>query len=217
MKKLIYLFLTLFAFTFIGVVSVKAEEVPTEEETPTENETDPAEETPTETETEDNETTFEEFKALVEEKLSAYATKDQITQIIEWLVDSGVLVAMFGVFLKYQKFKHTTIEDIITEVKAEVGTNLQSKFDELSAEQIEKLVKSIDELKEAEEVVMKVLVLMQDTTANGKVALLEYLGSKTSNKEVKEQVTELQDKIEEQIETDKETAELVDGDYKKIF
>ena len=215
MKKLIYLFLTLFAFTFIGVVSVKAEEVPTEEETPTENETDPAEETPTETE--DEETTFEEFKALVEEKLSAYATKDQITQIIEWLVDSGVLVAMFGVFLKYQKFKHTTIEDIITEVKAEVGTNLQSKFDELSAEQIEKLVKSIDELKEAEEVVMKVLVLMQDTTANGKVALLEYLGSKTSNKEVKEQVTELQDKIEEQIETDKETAELVDGDYKKIF
>ena len=87
----------------------------------------------------------------------------------------------------------------------------------MSDVEVKKLTDSISDLENSIETVMKVLVLMQDNTAKGKATLLEYLGTKTENKEVKQLTQEVNDTIAEQEQAKKEIKEKVKDDYQNIF
>ena len=197
-----------FAFLLGGIIAfrtpkiVYAEEVGTEQQEVIETE---------------NEETFEEFKQKVEEKLSQFFDTEKVAQIVEWLVHSGVLAALFTITLKYKKYKNTTVDDLYKKLKTELKDYLQEYFNKMSDVEVKKLTDSISDLENSIETVMKVLVLMQDNTAKGKATLLEYLGTKTENKEVKQLTQEVNDTIAEQEQVKKEIKEKVKDDYQNIF
>ena len=197
MKK-IFLFIALFV-VFLIPVKVFAEEP---EEEVVEQEVEP---------------TVDDFKAEVQEWLSQYMEESLVVKIITWLVDAGVLSALFVVYLKYRKHKSTTVEDMIKQFGDKIGIWLKDNFDQLSEEQIEKVIESINNLEKSNETIMKVLVLMQDNTAKGKAALIEYLGSKTDNAEVKNAVTEVNKVLAEQEQANAEVKAKVSGEYEEIF
>lgn len=205
--------------------SVEVEETLTQEETPLENEeigqNEEVVETPTNTQdpqdSQEEEITEETIKAKIEGYLANFMSESMVAKIIGWLVDAGVLGALLGIYLKYRKYKHNSLEDVVKSTKEMIDENLQKSIDSLSKEKIDKLVKSIEALEQANETIMKVLVLMQDNTSKGKVALLEYLGSKTNNEEVKEAVKGTQEEIENALAKKEEVESKVKDEYKEIF
>ena len=202
MKKFV-LFLVVFIMCLFGFYQINAdEEVVVEDEPEIVEEQEP---------------TVDDFKAEVEVWLSQYMEESMVVKIITWLVDAGVLSALFVVYLKYRKYKHTTIENLTKQFSDKIGIWLKENFDKLSAEQIDKITKSVDDLEKSNETIMKVLVLMQDNTAKGKAALIEYLGSKTDSKEVKDAVLEVNEALEEQEEIKTKVNEKVEGEYEEIF
>lgn len=217
MRKFLFAFIVILA-SFIMVlvpVSVLADE---DTEEPVIDET--TEETGNENETEnevETDPTLDDFKNEVQAWMSQYMEESLVVKIITWLVDAGVLSALFVVYLKYRKHKSMTIEELLNEYKVKMGEWLKENFDKLSEEQIDKIKDSINSLEQSNETIMKVLVLMQDNTAKGKATLIEYLGSKTNNKEVKEAATEVSQILEEQEKATLEVKNKVAGDYEKIF
>ena len=197
--------------------SVEVEETLTQEETPVESEEIAQNEEVAPSEEIEQEFTEEDFKEKIQEFLSNYMSESMVAKIIGWLVDTGFLVALFGVYLKYRKYKHNSLEDVVKSTKEMIDENLQKSINNLSKEKIDKLVKSIEALEQANETIMKVLVLMQDNTSKGKVALLEYLGSKTNNEEVKEAVKGTQEEIENALAKKEEVESKVKDEYKEIF
>ena len=193
MKKVL-LFLVIFVACLFGVYQIKADEEEVVEE-------------PVVEETE--EMTEEDFKKAIEH--------DTIQKLIGWLTDAGVLASLFFVYLKYRKYKHTTIEDIVNETKKEVGKYLTENFDKLSKEQVDKINEQLEKATESLNVMMKVLALSQDSSTKGKLALVEYLGENTQNKEVKETVKEVSDSLNEQKEIKEEVFEKVEKEYTEIF
>jgi hypothetical protein len=203
MKKLLTLIFTLLLG---GLVVIKQPQVVYADETET-----------TETIEEEETETIEDFKTKIENKLSEYLDREKVELIIKWLIDSGVLVAMFGVYVKYKKYKNTTIDELYTKLKTELKDYLQENFKQMGADELTKVCNALKELETANETIMKVLVLMQDNTAKGRVALLEYLGNKTTNNEVKELTEEVNATIEKQQEAKQEIIDKVKNDYEQIF
>lgn len=200
MKKVL-LFLVIFVACLFGVYQIKADEEVVEE--------------PVVEETE--EMTEEDFKKAIEDYLAQYIERDTIQKLIGWLTDAGVLASLFFVYLKYRKYKHTTIEDIVNETKKEVGKYLTENFDKLSKEQVDKINEQLEKATESLNVMMKVLALSQDSSTKGKLALIEYLGENAQNKEVKETVKEVSDSLNEQKEIKEEVFEKVEKEYTQIF
>lgn len=203
MKKILFAFaFVLMAFLMPLAISAEGEVV---------------EETSEVVEEEEVEPTLDDFKLEVENWLSQYMEESLVVKIITWLIDAGVLSALFVVYLKYRKYKHTTIEDLTKQFGDKIGVWLKENFDKLSEEQLDVINKNINDLEKSNETIMKVLVLMQDNTAKGKAALIEYLGSKTESQEVKNAVDEVNVALEEQEKVKAEVVEKVSGDYKEIF
>lgn len=161
----------------------------------------------------------EESKALDEVKawLGQHLDKQMVANIITWCSEAGVLTGLLGIYIKYRKFKYKTLEDLVNLVKAEVGKYLTEAFNNLSEEKIKKLEGAVETLEQSNETMMKVLVLMQDSTKAGKVALLDFLGSKTNSKEIKEAAEEVTKELEEQKVKEDAVKEAVKEDYEKIF
>ncbi len=161
----------------------------------------------------------EESKALDEVKawLGQHLDKQMVANIITWCSEAGVLTGLLGIYIKYRKFKYKTLEDLVNLVKAEVGKYLTEAFNNLSEEKIKKLECAVETLEQSNETMMKVLVLMQDSTKAGKVALLDFLGSKTNSKEIKEAAEEVTKELEEQKVKEDAVKEAVKEDYEKIF
>ena len=206
MKKILFAFIIILV-AFIAPVVVFADEPAPEV----------VEEPEVVDEAEEVEPTLDDFKAEVEAWLSQYMEESMVVKIITWLVDAGVLSALFVVYLKYRKHKSMTIEDLLNQFKEKIGEWLKENFDELSKEEIDKLINAIDDLGKSNETIMKVLVLMQDNTAKGKAALIEYLGSKTDSKEVESAVNEVSQALEEQEKAVAEVKDKVAGNYEEIF
>ena len=161
----------------------------------------------------------EEQSALDDVKnwLGQYIDSQMVANIITWCSEAGVLAGLLGVYIKYRKFKGKTIEDLVKLVKAEVGKYLTENFERLSEDKHAKIINAVADLEKAQETIMKVLVLMQDTTTKGKVALLDFLGSKTKNDEVKELAEETQVQLEEEVKKEEVVKEAVKEGYEKIF
>lgn len=205
MKKLLTLIFTLLLG---GLVVIKQPQVVYADEVET---------TETETIEEEETETIEDFKTKIENKLGEYLDREKVELIIKWLIDSGVLVALFGVYVKYKKYKNTTIDELYAKLKTELKDYLQENFKQMGADELTKVCNALKELETANETIMKVLVLMQDNTAKGRVALLEYLGNKTTNNEVKELTQEVNETIEKQQEAKQEIIDKVKNDYEQIF
>lgn len=167
----------------------------------------------------EEEMTEEEKSALAEikSKLSERLDEQKVESIIKWCFDSGILLALLGVYIKYRKAKYKTVEDIANLLKDLVKKYIKENFDELSKDQIASLVNGLDKVEKSTETIMKVLVLMQDNTKQGKIALLDFLGSKTDSKDVKDASKEVTEELEKQEAKDAEVKKEVEGDYEKIF
>lgn len=206
MKKIFLAFIIVLSVFILALTPmvVHAEEEPEQEPEVAEVETE-------------QEPTLDEFKEEVQEWMSQYMEESMVAKIIGWLADAGILTALLAVYIKYRKYKHTTIEDLLNKFKLQMGDWLKENFDKLSVEQIDKIKQSITDLEKSNEVMMKVLVLMQDNTAKGKAALIEFLGSKTDNVEVKKAVADVSETLEAQEQANAEVKAKVSGEYEEIF
>lgn len=225
MKKILAIF-TILSFLFITPIIVSAEDDPvvttapittTAPETTTEPVTTTAPVVTTATPVEeDDEIDYKEAQQVVTEiatkYLGDYLDKQLIADIVALvfgLISLGILV---GTYIKYKKSHKDTNDVVAQSIEREIKKKLK-ETDEL----IKPLIEQNEELKKGYETIMKVLVLMQDASPKGKVALIDYLGSKTENKEVKDATEQVQAEIEKQEETKKEVTEKVNGEYENIF
>ena len=161
--------------------------------------------------------TEEDFKKEIEKWLSNYAEESLVSKIITWLVDAGVISALFVVYVKYRRHKAMTLEDVAKLTVDKVEETLKDQFGELSKEQIKQITSKVGDLERSIETVMKVLVLMQDNTPKGKAALIEYLGDKTKSEEVKKATEEVEQAIKVEEEAKQEINKKVSGKYEDIF
>lgn len=193
-------------FTLLALFGLGLFQKPTYEELPEETEeTAEVEETPT--------PEIDEEAGKLLDTLKAFAEKAELTNIINWFINSGAMVAIVGVLTKYRKYKSMTIEEMLEQFKGKVEDKMGESFKELSSDSLNKLCDKISDLEHANETIMKVLVLMQDNTAKGRAALIEYLGSKTSSQEVKEAANEVQEELKAQ----EEQKEQVKQAFEDIF
>lgn len=168
-------------------------------------------------EIDESEYTLDEFKAEIEQKLNDYVEQDLASKIISWLIESGLLCALFVVYVKYRKHKAMTLEDVAKLAVSAVKEELKKQFGELSKEEIKKITSKVGELEQSVETVMKVLVLMQDNTPKGKAALIEFLGSKTNSQEVKNATEQVEASLKQEEQAKQEVNNKVSGEYKDIF
>lgn len=186
----------------------------TEEEAVTTTEEQPAEVEKAEVESRDIQQIVTE---LAENYLGQYLDKQLIADIIA--VAFGVIgyVALIWTNIKYGKYRKDTTEATSGTIKKELQENLVKAFTQLAQEQIKPLIEQNKELKEGYETIMKVLVLMQDASTKGKVALIDYLGSKTKSEEIKQTSDKVVEELKQNEETKAEINSKVSGSYEEIF
>jgi len=199
MKKLIVLPFALFGLTLIPRSDTLATHAESEEVVEVENE--------------EEKEALDEIKA----KLSEHLDKELVEDIFKYVFDGTLGLALVGIYIKYRKGKVKTLEDVAKLLEKLVADYIKANFEKLSEEQIKAIKEGLDKVTESNETIMKVLVLMQDSTSKGKVALLDFLGSKTNNKEVKNAAEEVTKEIEKQDEKKEEVNKAVEGEYKDIF
>lgn len=206
MKKLkllvIMVVLSLVACLSFSVVSASADEIIAEQTTETTEETEP--------------TTIESVKQELKDLIDRNIQDGRLKDIIYLVLFGGVGTALIGVYVKYRRYKHNTLEDVAKTIHNDLTKFFTDKFNDLSAEKIQPLIECLDSVDNSLETMMKVLVLMQDKTAEGKVALLEFLGAKTENKAIKESVAEVKESIEQEQKTAQEVNSKVKDEYSEI-
>lgn len=157
-----------------------------------------------------------EIQKYIEEFLSQYFNSNFVASIINWAIDAGLLSAIALIYLKYRKFKSKTIEEIVKEVKKTIEDNLGDSFKNLSTEEIQKITASVDTLAKDIDTLKKALVLAQDRTAEGKIALLDLIQNTSTSDEVKKGVEVVKETIKEEQKVEQEVKEVVKNDYEKI-
>ena len=217
MKKIILL-LTICLMFLMPFKKIKAEEVAVEPETEVVEEQAVVEVSNQDSnEVIDSKTAQEIATAIAEKYLGEYMDKQLIADLVAVVFGLLGYAGLFVTNFKFKKYKKTTSDDVTDAVKKETGDYLLKSFDKLAKDTITPLLKDNEELKKGFETIMKVLVLMQDSTPKGKIALLDYLGTKTYSEEVKEQIEETTEVIESQEEIKAEITEKVKDEYKEIF
>lgn len=166
-----------------------------------------------EEDTEDEQGALDEVKSWMSEHFNSQL----VANIITWVSDAGLLMGLLGIYIKYKKIKGKTVEQLVGDVNANVLKVIEDNFDKMSVEKLAGLVKKVGNLEQSVETIMKVLVLMQDSTRTGKVALLDFLGSKTNNEEIKAKAEEVTAEIKQEEAKEQEVKEAVKEDYKEIF
>lgn len=201
--KLIFGFLACFCLCFafsLGLYNAHAETVETE----------------IVEETEETELTKEALIQKLKDKIDQNIEDGKIKDIIYLVLFSGFGTGLIGVYVKYRKYKHNTLEDVVKTVHNELAEFCTEQFNNLSVEKIAPVIEKVNELNKGIETITKVLVLMQDKTPEGRIALLEYLGVKTENADIKASVVEIEKNIEEQNKTAQEVNSKVKEEYNEI-
>lgn len=167
-------------------------------------------------ETEETELTKEALIQKLKDKIDQNIEDGRIKDIIYLVLFSGFGTGLIGVYIKYRKYKHNTLEDVANTVHKELAEFCTEQFDKLSADKLAPVIEKANELNKGIETITKVLVLMQDKTPEGRIALLEYLGVKTENADIKASVVEIEKNIEEQNKTAQEVNSKVKEEYNEI-
>jgi hypothetical protein len=167
----------------------------------------------------DEEKLTEQVTKIIEDFLGNYLQENQVAQIISWLVETGVLGALVVIFLKYRKFRHTTIGDIEKLVNEKIKESLGENFKGIDAN-VNKMILDIGEeisiLREQNKVLIQAIALSQDTSSEGRIAMLKLAQGITEDKRVIEKIEEIKDEIVAQDEAVKVVEEKVQGEYKDI-
>lgn len=162
----------------------------------------------------------EEVKGKISDYLNQFLTESLVVKIITWLIDIGAIGALVGIYLKYRKYRHTTLGDIEDIAKDKIGEALKEKFGEMDGDVVEKLKEYTAQAKEIQDkidVLLKAFALSQDKSAEGKLAMLNLLQDKTEDKEVEEKIEEIKEEIVETQDAVNDIVDKVDGEYKDIF
>lgn len=205
MKKLLILLMAL-SVLFVGTIGFASAEETAQEITVTETpQGEPAEE-PAE------EKDYEQIATEVAENiLRQYLPEYQVQKIISLGIGGIVIalgLALLIVYAKYRKYKHNNLVDVKNTVITETEKDLAEKLTIFSQEQIKPIIEQINNL-------VKIIALSQDNSANGKLALLEFISA--NNEQAKETSETIKESIEETENTKKAVQEQVSGEYKDLF
>jgi hypothetical protein len=192
------LFISTLAFSPITLEDTTVVEPPIEEPTNT---------------TEDEPLTEEGFTEKIREFFEQYLSADMVANIINWAIDSGLLIALFGVYLKYRKYKSLSSEEIAKKVDDRIKQELKESFEKLSEEQLQQLIDKVNSYEDVLNTLEKALILSQDKTAEGKKALLDLISEKTNSSEVKKEASNVKEKVVEEQKTIDEIQEKVKDNY----
>lgn len=163
--------------------------------------------------TEDEPLTEEGFTEKIKEFFEQYMSADMVANIINWAIDSGLLIALFGVYLKYRKYKSLSSEEIAKKVDDRIKQELKESFEKLSDEKLQGLIDKVNSYEDVLNTLEKALILSQDKTAEGKKALLDLISEKTNSSEVKKEASSIKDKVVEEQKTIDEIQEKVKDNY----
>lgn len=192
------LFISTLAFSPITLEDTAVVEPPIEETTNT---------------TKDEPLTEEGFTEKIREFFEQYLSADMVANIINWAIDSGLLIALFGVYLKYRKYKSLSSEEIAKKVDDRIKQELKESFEKLSEEQLQQLIDKVNSYEDVLNTLEKALILSQDKTAEGKKALLDLISEKTNSSEVKKEASNVKEKVVEEQKTIDEIQEKVKDNY----
>lgn len=158
--------------------------------------------TPSEGENENKTPTQEEVEETITQKIKEYAEKylnaEMVANVINWAINSGLIVALATIYLRYRKYKSMSSKEICEEVKKEVLIALGDEFKKLSEDQQAGILKAIDELCKEMENMKKALVISNDKSYEGKLAMLKLMEETTKESETKEQIKKVETQVKEE-------------------
>ena len=167
----------------------------------------------------DEEKLTQQVTQIISDFLGNYLQESFVAQIISWLVDVGALGALVAIFLKYRKYKHTTIEDITKlagqTIKEQLGSNFKD-MDGNTAKLIGEMFVAIGTLAAKMDNLIQAFALSQDKSAEGKIAMLQIVQGTTEDKNLNNKIEEMKTEITTTEEAIQEVEEKVQGEYKDI-
>lgn len=158
----------------------------------------------------------QEVIETLKEWLLQFFDSNLVGFVINWAIDAGLITIIAGIYFKYRKYKAKSSQEIASEVKEQINEILNASFKDLSKEQQEKIVNVITKLNSEIETLKKALVLAQDKTAEGKIALLNLINETTKEVEVIKEVEKVKEKVIEENNKEKEINEKVKEKYKPV-
>ena len=216
MKKLLLLLIMLCVLCVGTVGFASAEETPvttgeiTEEPPVATGEI--TEETPVTVPEQTEEKSYEEIATdIAESILSQYLPEYQVQKIISLGIGGVIIALCFAlliIYAKYRKYKHNNLVDVKNTVITETEKDLAEKLTIFSQEQIKPIIEQVNNL-------VKIIALSQDNSANGKLALLEFISA--NNETAKPTSETIKESIAETENTKKVVQEQVSGEYKDLF
>ena len=165
----------------------------------------------------ETETSFEDIKGEIDAYIEDNVHNEQVKSLISLGLNGVEAVALVIIYILYRKGKSNNAENNKKDIKSILKDFTSDEFKEYGKEMIQPLHDAIDKLEKSTDTIMKVLVLMQDQTANGKIALIDFLGSKTDNEEVKKSVQLVKEAVEEVKAMQEKVNDEVKGEYKELF
>lgn len=216
MKKLLLLLIMLCVLCVGTVGFASAEETPittgeTTEEPPVVT-GEITEETSVTVPEQTEEKSYEEIATEIAESiLSQYLPEYQVQKIISLGIGGVIIALCFAlliVYAKYRKYKHNNLVDVKNTVITETEKDLAEKLTIFSQEQIKPIIEQVNNL-------VKIIALSQDNSANGKLALLEFISA--NNETAKPTSETIKESIAETENTKKAVQEQVSGEYKDLF
>lgn len=165
----------------------------------------------------ETETSFEDIKGEIDTYIEDNVHNEQVKSLISLGLNGVEAVALVIIYILYRKGKSNNAENNKKDIKSILKDFTSDEFKEYGKEMIQPLHDAIDKLEKSTDTIMKVLVLMQDQTANGKIALIDFLGSKTDNEEVKKSVQLVKEAVEEVKAMQEKVNSEVKGEYKELF
>ena len=158
------------------------------------------------------EKSYEEIATEIAESiLSQYLPEYQVQKIISLGIGGVIIALCFAlliVYAKYRKYKHNNLVDVKNTVITETEKDLAEKLTIFSQEQIKPIIEQVNNL-------VKIIALSQDNSANGKLALLEFISA--NNETAKPTSETIKESIAETENTKKAVQEQVSGEYKDLF
>lgn len=184
----------------------------------TENTTDESEITTSQT---TSDITYEESEKDVIETLKEWLSQafdsNLVGFIINWAIDAGLITVIAGIYFKYRKYKAKSSQEIASEVKEVVKEVLKDCFKDLSDQQQKEIIEKIEKFEGDLDKLKKALVLAQDRTAEGKIALLNLINETSKNKtDIKEVSEKVETQIKKEVEKEKKVNEKVKDDYQPV-
>lgn len=164
----------------------------------------------------EEEMTEEQFTEKVKEFLGQYLNENIVVEIITWAMNTGLISVLFTLYIKSRKYKGKSAQEIQELVKQDIPSLVKECFNKMSVEHLQNIYNRMGELEHGMQIMMKALVLAQDKTAEGRIALLNLITEKTNNTEVTKVAEMVKQEIIEETKAEKLIIEKISGDYNPV-